>query len=143
MDAWDLFFNLRGRINRAKWWLFVVAAIGVLSLVVLALREAPQGSIGLILILYLLVLAASVPIHVKRLHDRGRSGWWLLGFYGLIALTFPARHSLGLDPMLSQSVALAVLAWMVIDLGCLRGTSGPNRYGPDPLQKGEGLPASH
>jgi uncharacterized membrane protein YhaH (DUF805 family) len=33
-----------------------------------------------------------------------------------------------------SGVAIAVLTlWMVIELGCLRGTDGPNEYGDDPL----------
>jgi uncharacterized membrane protein YhaH (DUF805 family) len=27
----------------------------------------------------------------------------------------------------------AVLIWAIVELGCLRGTEGPNRFGPDPL----------
>jgi uncharacterized membrane protein YhaH (DUF805 family) len=27
----------------------------------------------------------------------------------------------------------AITVWAFVELGCLRGTVGPNRYGPDPL----------
>jgi uncharacterized membrane protein YhaH (DUF805 family) len=27
----------------------------------------------------------------------------------------------------------AISIWACVELGCLRGTAGPNRYGPDPL----------
>jgi len=48
---------------------------------------------------------------VKRLHDRDRSGW----FYLIVLI-----------PMFGP-------AWLGIELGLLRGTVGPNRFGPDPL----------
>jgi uncharacterized membrane protein YhaH (DUF805 family) len=31
-------------------------------------------------------------------------------------------------------VASAILIWAFVELACLRGTIGPNRYGPDPLE---------
>jgi len=30
--------------------------------------------------------------------------------------------------------SLAVTVWVIVELGCLRGTQGPNRFGPDPLE---------
>jgi uncharacterized membrane protein YhaH (DUF805 family) len=36
--------------------------------------------------------------------------------------------------VLLASIAMIVLViWAFIELGCLRGTPGPNRFGPDPL----------
>ena len=34
--------------------------------------------------------------------------------------------------MLSLAAA-AIAIWAFVELGCLRGTPGPNQYGPDPL----------
>jgi uncharacterized membrane protein YhaH (DUF805 family) len=31
-------------------------------------------------------------------------------------------------------VSFAITVWAFVELGCLRGTVGPNRYGPDPLE---------
>ena len=50
-------------------------------------------------------------MQVKRWHDRGKSGWWVL--IALIPLVGPI--------------------WAIIETGFLPGTSGPNEYGPDPL----------
>ncbi|MEM8628242.1 MAG: DUF805 domain-containing protein [Pseudomonadota bacterium] len=52
----------------------------------------------------------ALSIGVRRCHDRGRSGWWLL-------LTF---------------IPLFGLVWWLIDLGLLAGERGVNRYGADP-----------
>jgi hypothetical protein len=67
------------------------------------------GILGLIF-----TLAAIYPalaLYAKRWHDRGKSGWWTLII--LIPLVGPI--------------------WLLIELGALEGTRGPNNYGPDPL----------
>jgi uncharacterized membrane protein YhaH (DUF805 family) len=33
--------------------------------------------------------------------------------------------------------ALAMLAWAFVELACLRGTTGENRFGPDPLERAQ------
>jgi uncharacterized membrane protein YhaH (DUF805 family) len=35
--------------------------------------------------------------------------------------------------MLFSLASLAISIWAFVELGCLRGTAGPNKYGPDPL----------
>jgi uncharacterized membrane protein YhaH (DUF805 family) len=29
--------------------------------------------------------------------------------------------------------SLAIVVWSIVELGCLKGDTGPNQYGPDPL----------
>lgn len=53
---------------------------------------------------------ALVATIVKRLHDRDESGWWSLVYF------IPV-----------------VCLWVFIKCGFLKGTPGPNRFGPDPL----------
>ena len=38
-------------------------------------------------------------------------------------------------------VALALSIWSFVELFCLRGTRGPNRFGPDPIGRTSSLPA--
>jgi uncharacterized membrane protein YhaH (DUF805 family) len=56
---------------------------------------------------YLAALWISLATQVKRCHDRGFSGWWVI-------------------PM------NIVPFWSLISLGVLEGQDGPNQYGPDP-----------
>jgi uncharacterized membrane protein YhaH (DUF805 family) len=58
----------------------------------------------------LALLVPSIAVGVRRFHDQDKSGWFLL---------------LALIPVVG---GLIVLVFM-----CLPGTSGPNRFGPDPL----------
>jgi uncharacterized membrane protein YhaH (DUF805 family) len=99
-----------------------------------------QGLLVMILggIGYIVAFISSLAVGVKRLHDRDKSGWWIVLFYivpsALIeigAMIDPTRTTVGL--MLAL-VALLIIIWAIVELGCLRGTRGPNRFGPDPLE---------
>lgn len=64
-----------------------------------------------LIVLLLLLLWPSICLYAKRWHDRDKSGWWSL---------------IVLIPIIGG-------LWMLIELGFLRGTDGPNRFGPDPI----------
>lgn len=90
----------------------------------------------------ILLLAAAV---ARRLHDRGRSGWW-----GKLPLPFLAAGYLLMPFLVSRftqhafdenlivllfannAVYIAALIYLVVQLASA-GTAGDNRYGPDPL----------
>ena len=80
---------------------------------------------------------SALAIGIKRLHDRDRSGWWIVVFYFGPAVLAAAQNSS--DGVLAWLVlglgAFAVSIWSLVELGFLRGTSGPNRFGPDPLKR--------
>ena len=142
-----------GRINRGKYWTavliyiaisIVVVAIGfimfgnsILALpddaaddgVFVGLASKGIGFILLMLVVYIPLLVSSVFVGIKRLHDRDKSGWWLLVFY-LVPMLL---NGLGDVSMIFSLVAFGITIWAFVELGCLRGTQGPNIYGPDPL----------
>ena len=62
----------------------------------------------------------------KRLHDRGRSGWWAAVI--LIALAAVWPYPIGFFDFL---FALVVI-WAVVELGVMGGEQGANRFGPNP-----------
>jgi uncharacterized membrane protein YhaH (DUF805 family) len=64
----------------------------------------------------------------KRLHDRGRSGWWAALILASLVACWP--HP---DRFLDFLFAL-VLVWAAVELGVLPGEMGTNRYGPNPLR---------
>jgi uncharacterized membrane protein YhaH (DUF805 family) len=76
-------------------------------------------------------LAASI----KRLHDRNKSGWWMLPFFAAPGLYDHFEGRLG-DSYAAALVGLAVFVvfiWGYVEMCFLKGTRGPNRFGPDPL----------
>ena len=86
-------------------------------------------------ILFIAVTWSSLAVGVKRLHDRDKSGWWILLFWlGPSLLGGWQSTGPNMGGGLVLSLAAGVIAiWGFVELGCLRGTPGPNQYGPDPL----------
>ncbi|MDA9401518.1 DUF805 domain-containing protein [Bradyrhizobium sp. CCBAU 45389] len=72
---------------------------------------------------------------IKRLHDRDRSGWWIVPFFFLPGLFSQFADLLPkLSWMLSLSLPFSILwLWGFVEMFCRPGTSGHNRFGPDPL----------
>ena len=107
----------------AAWLVSLLSYAGATSLFVFAIR----------------IPAASV---VKRLHDRNKSGWWTVPFcIAPIVLGIGANwlgDSWPADLLILVMVALGL--WGFVEILCLRGTSGPNRFGPDPLAPAQRSP---
>jgi len=145
---WDLFFSFRGRINRQPYWLATLFMIVLALAVVFASLSAglmAGGGALLLLVIYIPLVWAGFALAVKRLHDRDKSAWWLLVFYivpgflqGIGRALDETSWSLGLVLLLA---GFGLSIWGLVEIGFLRGTRGPNRYGPDPL--GELQPAAN
>jgi uncharacterized membrane protein YhaH (DUF805 family) len=142
MDFGYLFTSTEGRINRAKWWvgMIVLAVVNiVLSWVLLSIlgTHAPIA----LLVLQLVLFYPGYAVGAKRFQDRDRPGMFAL-ILPALGLLSQLATTLGLsgDPTAPGALSyifmiliLAVAIWYLIDLGILKGTTGPNPYGPDPL----------
>ncbi len=147
-------FGFRGRLNRSRYWAFVgLSMLFFVAVVVVVFATfglpGPGGPMsradpvarmvaGLAMLpLYLTFLISSFAVATKRLHDRAKSGWWLLVFGVLPALlNFAAlgtRTSNAETSGVFSVLAVAFSIWGFVEMGCLRGTEGSNRFGPDPL----------
>jgi uncharacterized membrane protein YhaH (DUF805 family) len=112
------------------------------------------GAVGVIYIINILfslaILIPSIAVGVRRLHDTNRTGWWLLmpvvpyllgivlvvaglaalggGVGGGVSGGFGTFAILGGVMVLAAlAVGIALLVFLL-----LPGTTGPNRFGPDP-----------
>jgi uncharacterized membrane protein YhaH (DUF805 family) len=140
-DWLQLLFDFGGRINRAKYWLsFLIyfAALFILyilALVVAALIGIPDLAALFAVLSFIPIVISCTAIGVKRLHDRNKSGRWLLVFYVLPSLLGGLGWYAGY-PTPFQLMGVIVSIWGMVELGFLRGTRGRNYYGPDPLAVG-------
>ncbi len=150
MDWRALLFSFGGRINRAKYWLAIlinfviwVICFGVVASVVNGLRIGIYGGaaggiialIGLMAIIMIGSFWSSLALAFKRLHDRNKSGVWLLLFWLAPSLLNAIGQSIGATGA-GAFVALAgaaIAIWGFVEIACLKGTTGPNDYGPDPI----------
>jgi len=147
MNLLELLFGFQGRINRLKYWLGFCTWVVIGVLVYFALKIVivaaglDAGAVlfwGLGLLVLLPFLVSSVAINLRRLHDRDKSGWWLLVFYLIpVALAVFAQAAVNGNPDSSVTKAaqygtLAIQFWMIVELGFMPGTKGPNAYGEAP-----------
>ena len=96
-----------GRARRKEYWYF--ALISFIISLILSLIDWAIGINVLATIYGLAVLLPSIAVGVRRLHDTGRTGWWL--FIGLIPLVG----------------AIILLVFFFTD-----SQPGENKYGPSP-----------
>jgi len=111
----------RGRASRSAYWWFILftvlvsVALDVIVLVIAGTTDMAAASVLItvlfvvIVVLYVVVAVclglAELALLVRRLHDSGRSGWWVL--IGLVPLAGPI---------------------MLLVFTLSEGTPGPNRY---------------
>ncbi|MEW2257540.1 DUF805 domain-containing protein [Streptomyces sp. NPDC047869] len=101
-----------GRARRKEFWLFTLFAY--LIYIVLGGIGAATKTLALLAVAGIVVLALLLPawgVTVRRLHDTGRSGWWIL--FGIVPLAGP--------------ITLLVFT-------CLDSEAGANKYGPNPKE---------
>ena len=110
-----------GRIGRLA---FLAAGAGLLAVAWAWHRlAAPTAHRWLDWGVYGLVLFSAACLFSKRLHDRGRAGWWAFVPVIAIWIAWPQPH----DAFGWAAAAIALAA--VLDLGMGRGQRGLNRFG--------------
>jgi len=138
----QLLFSFHGRLNRKPYWTMVIATTVVFILLLLlalaTIREYGLEfllvTIAILVILYVPLIWIGLALGAKRLHDRDKSAWWLLVFYALPTILSTAADRMeDVQFIILRLISFAITVWAFVELGCLRGTVGPNRYGPDPL----------
>jgi uncharacterized membrane protein YhaH (DUF805 family) len=72
---------------------------------------------------------------IKRLHDRDKSGWWMVPFFAVPGLydQFADRLPDSYADLPLAIAALVLCLWGFIEMYCLKGSRKTNRFGADPL----------
>jgi len=103
----DNYANFKGRARRKEFWMFVLFnfiisfTLGIVGYII--------GTPLLSNLYSLAIFIPSIAVAVRRLHDIGKSGWWLL-------IAF---------------IPIIGFIWLIV-LYATEGDSGPNEYGEDP-----------
>jgi uncharacterized membrane protein YhaH (DUF805 family) len=101
-----------GRARRSEYWFFflfnfiVSVVASVLDAILHTRNSSGSGLVQTIAALALLV--PGIAVAVRRLHDTGRSGWWVL---------------IGLIP---------IIGWIVLIVFLVQDSHSDNQYGPNP-----------
>lgn len=102
------YVGFQGRARRQEYWMFIL--FNIIISIVLSIVEKAAGIDPFLTGLYsLAILLPSLAVGIRRLHDIGKSGWWIL---------------IGLIPFIG-SIILIVFA-------CLDSQPNDNQYGPNP-----------
>jgi len=136
--------DFKGRSRRKEYWMFILfywivtIALGAILLAGIEWETlgspekmgesdiGPLGILGIILMViwYIATFIPALAVTVRRLHDRGLSGWWYAGL--LIA---------GFVPLINMLILPGYLALLVFL--CLDGEPTPNKWGPSPKDLGQ------
>jgi uncharacterized membrane protein YhaH (DUF805 family) len=126
-------------------------AAGVVVVAVAAGAHLMGSGGSTFIVLAILAIAAFVPLLVssfavgtKRLHDRNKSGCWLLIYSGGAAFVFLLGAMIldlteinGIERQVhwvDTFLIIVIMAGAVFELGFMPGTSGSNAYGSDPAK---------
>ncbi|MEV0639527.1 DUF805 domain-containing protein [Streptomyces sp. NPDC050619] len=112
IEALKKYAVFSGRSRRKEYWMYALF-VGIIYAVLIGIALGTQVSALLALagIFYAAILVPSLAVSVRRLHDTGHSGWWLL--FGIVPLAGP--------------ITLLVFQ-------CMDGEPGVNKYGPNPKE---------
>lgn len=106
-SAFKNYAKFEGRASRSEFWwfyLFFVIVVFVLSFLTPLLGRAIGGLLSIILIIfYIGTIVPYLALLARRMHDSDKSGWFML------------------------------IPFYNLYLAIIKGTDGPNRFGPDPL----------
>jgi uncharacterized membrane protein YhaH (DUF805 family) len=110
-NGFQNYATFTGRASRSEYWYWVLFNVIVSALTTLidifvfpSSEISPVNSVAM-----LALLLPSIAVLARRVHDIDRTAWWLLLLLTVIG-------------------GLVLLYWAFV-----KGTDGPNQYGPDPL----------
>ena len=160
MGLLGFYFQPAGRIARSRFWLGLLGLVIIVSAIKFWLMTSLLGidplasaqvqltrtGVELSLLIDLIFLFPTFVLLAKRFHDRNKSAAWSLPFLlssvatdgGILFGWLPSQLPIDPASIKPEGMALAfgstlIILWTVIELGCLRGTRGVNRFGADPL----------
>src|SRR5262245_29957491 len=105
------YVTFSGRAGRSEYWYWILFAIlGSAATAIIDRSLFDTSTISPLNAIFSLVcFLPGLAVAFRRLHDIDRTGWWWLLVFTVIG-------------------TIVLIVW-----ACQKGTTGPNRYGPDPL----------
>lgn len=108
LKALKNYVGFEGRAQRMEYWMFTLFN-AIIAMVLSLLVYVSEFLYFLVVIYYVAVLLPSLAVTVRRLHDTGKSGWWIL---------------ISLVPLVGSIILLVFV--------CTDSQAGDNQYGANP-----------
>lgn len=125
MSFGELFLSAQGRASRLPSLIAAAVLLGLAALYEALVGATLHWITGWVV--YPALFYAGTCVLSKRLHDRGRSGWWAALILVSVVAVWP--HPAGFLDFLF----FLVLVWAFVELALMPGEQGANRYGVNPL----------
>ena len=140
------YVDFKGRAPRSQFWwwmLFVWIGTSVAAGIDAGLGWGVFPGLGVLTTIFsLVVVLPNLGVAVRRLHDGDHTGWWLFWLVAgsvIYSITISVLAAADLSAVILgavgivASIALLVVAIIVLVYYIKKGTAGPNRFGADPL----------
>ena len=118
LKALSQYADFKGRARRKEYWMFylfyVIFGLAVTVLDILLFGTAIYSWGLLYLVYFFALLIPYIAVSVRRLHDIGKSGWWLLIMF----------------------IPIAGIIWLIVLLAT-DGEKGENKWGTNPKEISE------
>jgi len=150
------YFKFSGRARRSEFWYWVLFTIiagivfGILDSLFFGWESSDVEPLGSLF--SLATLFPGLAVSWRRLHDTGRSGWWIGGSYlvviavsfvfGMMFVSLGLANDLGnigfgVGLVAALLVLMGLAYWiLLIVFFCQDSHFGPNKYGPNPKDDG-------
>ncbi len=117
-DAFQRYADFEGRSRRSAFWYFIL--FNGLAAIAANLIDELVGDYPIFgLVYFLAALIPFIAVAVRRLHDTGKSGWWMLLY------------------LTGIGIIVLIVFW------CIDSTPGENQFGPNPKEIGNDDIAAH
>jgi uncharacterized membrane protein YhaH (DUF805 family) len=136
-------FSAQGRISRSRFWIsLVLLGLGIIVPTIIFAATALPRNVNIWVVYYVITIFVwlvqwpIIVILIKRIHDRNKSGWTVLIYYVPATLDAIVNFTGGQESLVETTLSLISLVigiWFFVEFGCMRGTIGHNRFGPDPV----------
>lgn len=134
------YLGIKGRLGRAKFWLFNLFWIGLfmcglvfmIEVFPIASHPVPR-TMAILMSIALYYIQFSLMI--RRLHDMGKSGWWFVLYFLVPSIYFailPTLPEYGASLVVSLVFAFVAMGGLA-NVGFAAGTKGPNKYDVEPV----------
>ena len=144
--CWKHYFDFKGRARRAEWIIFVACNRTIHNLC--KYIGELEGNVAIIvsvvaLLFGLVTFIPEVVVCVRRLHDVGKTGWWMTLPVLLAITTYVFLFVFQLEKVgIALYAAYGVTMICLIIVSIKDGQPGVNKWGPNPKEKNNTLQIS-
>ena len=126
IDWSELLLSSTGRLARTPFLIAAIAMLVLISLYEAVVHTTLHWLTGWFV--YPALIYTGACLLSKRLHDRGRSGWWAAPIIVAVIAVWPVPVGF------FDFLFCVLLFWAAVELGLMGGEQGANRFGPNPAR---------